>query len=186
MESPERRPEVAPTLDAVTITAADFWVPVDPPDGVDPWTTQVYEELDTGRLARLVEGPDRSARDLDVALALMDLVRDDLQLSGTTGDHHVSDPEMRTAVRALERTSARAGHEFKLPFCDHASWRSYWIRKNASGPGGWQARRDLLSDLFDGSYATMMAAQDRARVDADGGRLRARAPRVARGRHRSR
>ncbi len=58
--------------------------------------------------------------------------------------------------------SARAGHEFKLPFRDHAGWRSYWIRKGASGSGGWQARRDLLSDLFDGAYALLMAAQDRA------------------------
>lgn len=92
----------------------------------------------------------------------MDLVRDDLQLSGTSGDQRTSDMEMRTAVRALERASARAGHEFKLPFRDHASWRSYWIRKGASGPGGWQARRDLLGDLFDSPYATMMSMQDRA------------------------
>jgi hypothetical protein len=161
MESRRRPSGRAPTLVDVTISAGDFWMPVNPPDGVDPWTNDVYEELNTRRLALLIDRPDPAARDLDTALALMDLVRDDLQLSGTSGDQRISDMEMRSAVRALERTSARAGHEFKLPFRDHASWRSYWIRKNASGPGGWQARRDLLSDLFDGPYAAMMAAQDR-------------------------
>ena len=92
----------------------------------------------------------------------MDLVRDDLQLSGTSGDAQISNLDMRVAIRALERTSARAGHEFKLPFRDHDTWKSHWIRNNASGPGGWQARRDLLSDLFDAPYAAMMAAHDRA------------------------
>jgi hypothetical protein len=72
------------------------------------------------------------------------------------------DGDMRVAVRALERTSVRAGLPFKLPFRDHTSWKSYWIRKGASGPGGWQARRDLLSDLFDEPYAALMAAQDRS------------------------
>ncbi len=33
-------------------------------------------------------------------------------------------------------------------FRDFESFRSYWIRKGASGAGGWQARRDLLADLF--------------------------------------
>lgn len=116
--------------------------------------------LDTTRLTALVSGPEPSETDLDVALALMDLVRDDLQASGTTGDSRIGDANMRTAVRALERTASRAGFEFRLPFRDHATWRSYWIRKGASG--SWQARRDLLSDLFDETYAAMMAAQDRS------------------------
>lgn len=33
-------------------------------------------------------------------------------------------------------------------FRDFDSFRSYWNRKGASGAGGWQARRDLLTDLF--------------------------------------
>lgn len=92
----------------------------------------------------------------------MDLARDDLQLSGTSGGNRISDGNMRLVIRALERVSARAGHECKLPFRDHAGWRSYWIRKGASDSGGWQARRDLLGDLFDVAYSSLMAAQDRA------------------------
>lgn len=67
---------------------------------------------------------------------------------------------MRLAIRALQRTTARIGQEFKLPFRDHATWRSYWIRRGAAG--SWQARRNLLSDLFDESYAALVAAQDRS------------------------
>ena len=146
------------------LTAADFWVSEERADPwlSDPWATSLVEILDSARLTALISAPDPEHADLDVALALMDLVRDDLQLSGTSGGDRISDGDMRLAVRALERASARAGHEFKLPFRDHAGWRSYWIRKGASGSGGWQARRDLLGDLFDGAYALLMAAQDRA------------------------
>lgn len=97
-----------------------------------------------------------------MSLALMDLVRDDFQLSGTGGGERLTDTQVRTAVRALDRTTERAGQPFRLPFRDHSSWKSYWIRKGAFGTGGWQARRDLLSNLFDEPYACMMAAQDRA------------------------
>lgn len=123
--------------------------------------TGSVEVLDTDRLKALISAPDPVHNDVAVALALMDLVRDDLQLSGTTGDSRIGDPDMRLAIRALERSASRAGFEFHLPFRDHASWRSYWVRKGASGSGGWQARRNLLSDLFDEPYAALMAAQDR-------------------------
>lgn len=140
--------------------AADFFILMTVP-GFDPWDTgKTREEIDTDRLDSLIDAPDPSHADLDVAIALMDLVRDDLHLSGTGGGERLTDDGMRRAVRALERTSARAGQEFKLPFRDHTAWRSYWIRNDASG--SWQARRDLLRDLFDEKYAVMLAAQDRA------------------------
>lgn len=143
----------------MSITAADFFVlkhgPNDP-----PWDPPTREEIDSERLDALIAGPNAEYSDLDAAIALMDLVRDDLQLSGTSGGERLTDDDMRRAVRALERTSDRAGQKFKLPFRDHTAWRSYWIRNDASG--SWQARRDLLRDLFEESYAVMLAAQDRA------------------------
>ncbi|NEY37416.1 hypothetical protein GTU99_35860, partial [Streptomyces sp. PRKS01-65] len=115
--------------------------------------------MDTDRLTSLIETRDPKFADLDVTLALMDLVRDDFQHSGTDGSGagKIADGDMRVAVRALERSSDRAGFPFKLPFRDHTSWKSFWIRKGAAGTGGWQARRDLLSDLFDEPYAALMA-----------------------------
>lgn len=148
----------------MTITAADFWVVRKVPDFWATGAEQSSEVLDEGRLTALIAGPEPGVSDLDVSLALMDLVRDDLQYSGTegSGKGRLSDPEIQTAVRALERTTTRAGQPFKLPFHDHTAWRSWWIRKGASGEGGWKARRDLLAGLFDESYAALLAAQDRA------------------------
>ena len=57
----------------------------------------------------------------------MDLARDDFQLSGTSGNAQISNTDMRLAVRAIERTSSRAGFKFMLAFRDHETWRSYWI-----------------------------------------------------------
>jgi hypothetical protein len=68
----------------VTISAVDFWVV----DTVGPWhgpDTDVTEALDCERLTALNAARDPAHPDVDVALALMDLVRDDFLLSGTSG-----------------------------------------------------------------------------------------------------
>jgi hypothetical protein len=140
----------------VAITSTDFFIrPTN--DFSEPAEP---ERVDRDRLTSLLASPDPAESDLDVALALMDLVRDDLLASGTGGGQALNDDEMRLAVRALNRASTRAGHEFKLPFRDQTSWRAWWIKNGAHG--SWQARRDLLGDLFDVAYAGLMAAQDRA------------------------
>ena len=138
----------------MTITAGDFYILQ-----TGPWAgpdTRTEDVLDRERLAALITARDPHHSDLDVSLALMDLVRDDLLLSGTGGGEGLSDADMRLAIRALERTSARVGHGFKLPFRDHSEWRAWWNRND--GYGSWQARRDLLSGLFDEAYARLMAA----------------------------
>lgn len=142
----------------VTLTSGDFFVPRTP---TAPWDTAT-ESLDRDRLTALIERPDPAHRDLDIALALMDLVRDDFTMSGTdgSGKGNLTDDEMRLAVRALQSVTARTGHEFKLPYRDHTTWRAWWIRNNAHG--SWQARRDLLSELFDERYAALMSVQEGA------------------------
>lgn len=130
----------------------------------DPWggpgRATTIEDFDRDRMTALIGAPDPNEPDLDVALALMDLVRDDLLMSGTGGTPSISDEDMRVAIRALQRVSARAGHEFKLPFRDHSGWHGWWVRNGAHG--NYQARRDLLGDLFDEPYAVLMSEQDRA------------------------
>lgn len=118
------------------------------------------EALDRDRLMRLLEAADPVEPDLDVALALMDLVRDDLTASGTGGGESLSDLDLRLAIRVPSRVADRAGYEFKLPFRDHTSWRAWWNRND--GYGSWQARRELLGGLFDETYARLIAAQDKA------------------------
>src|SRR5690554_2985653 len=53
---------------------------------------------------------------------------------------------MASDLRKRLSTSRSVSREFG--FRDFESFRSFWIRKGASGDGGWQARRDLLATLF--------------------------------------
>ena len=143
----------------MSLTSNDFFVEVVSPHpwGGEPTTS---EGFDIERVEKLRAAPDPSHSDVDVALALMDLVHDDLMRSGTGGGEQLDDDEMRMAIRALASVTARCGLEFKLPFRDHATWKTWWLKNGAYG--SWQARRELLSDLFDGPSAKLMAAQDRA------------------------
>lgn len=126
----------------------------------DPWggADSITEELDTNRLAALISGPDPVHSDLAISLALMDLIRDDLTRSGTSGGQRITDVGMRLAIRALRRVTARTGIEFDLPFRDHTTWREWWIRKGAKG--SYRKRRDLLHGLFDESYGALEEARD--------------------------
>jgi hypothetical protein len=141
---------------AGVITSADFFIPT---EAEDPLGTPV-ERVDRERLASLIATPDSAASDLDVAIALMDFVRDDLTSSAIDGRWRLNEQDMRLAARALQRVTARVGQEFKLPFQDHDGWRTWWKREGAGGSR--DARRELLGQLFDEPYAALLAAQDRA------------------------
>lgn len=116
--------------------------------------------LDTDRLARLVSAAEPGTPDVDAAVALLDLARDELHKSGTGGTPITTDNGMRLAIRALQRTSSRVGHEVTLPFHDHKSWKRYWIARGATN--NYTARRAILSELFDEHYATLLHLQDQA------------------------
>jgi hypothetical protein len=150
------------TLIWVTISSDDFFVTtaVD-----DPWggPAKIIEDLDTNRLAALIDGPEPGQSDLSVSLALMDLIRNDLTRSGTGTDPRIPDVGLRLAIRTLKRVTARIGAEFDLPFRDHTGWREWWIRNGAKG--SYRARRDLLHDLF---YEFQLALEE-AEDDGPGG-----------------
>lgn len=137
------------------LTTSDFFVEDEPwaPPGASgglniPW------------LEALRSQPDPEHADVDVAVALMDLVHQDLLSSGTDGSEALTNGDMRTAIRTLQAVTARCGQPFKLPFRDHSSWKTYWLKKGASG--SWQARRVLLSELFDDATAKLEALQDQS------------------------
>lgn len=136
----------------------DFFVVVEATwDGPD----SVYEQhLNTGYLEELVQRPDQHISDPDLAMALLDLIRDDLLLSGTNGQHRISDAGMRIAVRALEQTAARAGYELRIPFRDHTDGRptGCGMERPAAGRRG----ASYSSELVDRPYALLVATQDRA------------------------
>ncbi|MCA1702091.1 MAG: hypothetical protein LC808_01990 [Actinobacteria bacterium] len=138
----------------MVVTSDSFLLPMGGGETSEPFEGWY---LDTDRLARLVNGPEPDTPDVDVAVALLDLVRDELHKSGTGGTPIATDTGLRLAMRALQSSSARAGHEVTVPFHDHKSWKLYWT---ASGAVNYAARRAILSELFDEHYAALLRRQD--------------------------
>lgn len=140
----------------MTISSDDFFdLVVDE----DVWggPSRTVETLNIGLLSSFGKAPDPEHTDPDVAVALLDLVRDDLTRSGTGKDPRLSDTQMRLAIRTLNQVMARAGQDFSLPFRDHASWKEWWLRQGAKN--SYQARRDLLHDLFNAAMENIETAE---------------------------
>ncbi len=86
-------------------------------------------------------------------MGLARLIHDELEAFGTGGGEVMDDGDMREALQALRAVCRRLGTgDPNVPFRDFTAFRSYWIRTGASGAGGWQARRDILSGIFDGLH----------------------------------
>jgi hypothetical protein len=87
------------------------------------------------------------------------LIHDELQAHGTDGKESLNDAEMSTALLALTAVARRVGVTFEPPFRNFTTFRSYWIRRGASG--SWQARRDLLEDLFGPLHRELVRLEER-------------------------
>jgi hypothetical protein len=113
-----------------------------------PWGTSETMRLRTELLDQLAAAPSSTWPDLEVARALAELAHDEYQKYGTNGSE-LDNAEARKLLITLKAVLARIGlRNVEFGFRDFESFRSYWIRKGASGSGGWQARRDLLTELF--------------------------------------
>lgn len=113
-----------------------------------PWGTSETTRLQTELLDQLAAAPSSTWSDPEVARALAELTHDEYQKYGTNGSE-LDNAEARKLLTTLKAVLARIGmRNVEFGFRDFESFRSYWIRKGASGGGGWQARRDLLADLF--------------------------------------
>jgi hypothetical protein len=109
-------------------------------------TPQLNEEL----IAELRRQPLADRTDIEVAVPLARLVHDELEAFGTGGGDRLSDDQMREALQALRAVVLRLSIEdFDVPFRDFTSFRTWWIKSGAAGSGGYQARRDLLFDIFE-------------------------------------
>lgn len=123
--------------------------------GIPPRTvTELDEELITSLRRSPLDGTD----DLQVALALLDLVRGELEEFGTTGDSVLTNLQVENAIRTLEAVTRRVGVDLKVPFRDFARFHSYWVRNNAYG--SWAARRHILDELFEPPRERLIALDD--------------------------
>ncbi len=116
-------------------------------------------ELNQPLLDGLRRGRVDGLDDLDAALALTQLVHDDLMAYGTGGGEEVTNTQIGLAMRALRATLTRLGVEIDLPFRDYTTFRTYWTTHG--GHGSWAARREMVTAIFEPVFARLFSLQDR-------------------------
>ena len=114
-------------------------------------------QLDTGLLRQLREGPPEDESDLEAALALVGLLRAEYVAYGTEGGNSLADAEVRDLQRTTRSVLSRLGIALEVPWRDLSGFRSYWISNG--GHGSWQARRDMVADVFDPVQDTLEAME---------------------------
>ena len=114
----------------------------------DPVWGGPTETFNTDLVGRLRAGPIEGRTDVEAAKVLAELVHDELIAFGTSGGEKLTDEEMAAALVALRAVTKRLGAEFNPPYRNFTTFRTFWQRRGASGNGGYQARRDLLEELF--------------------------------------
>ncbi len=97
--------------------------------------------------------------DAEAAVALARLVHDDLEAFGTGGGELLTDEDMRESLLALSSVTKRLGLTFDAPFRNFTTFRSYWLKND--GYGSWQARRDILAEIFDELHDELADLQTR-------------------------
>lgn len=112
--------------------------------GDETWVS----ELDENLVRTLLEGRTGDISDVAGAMALLTLSDSELRGFGTDGTNTLSEPQITLVLRSLRAVCSRIGINLEIPFRDFSGFRSYWMRRGASGSGGWQARRDLVHELF--------------------------------------
>lgn len=120
-------------------------------------------ELDTGLLRRLREGPPAGDSDLGAALALVGLLRAEYVGYGTDGGHSLSDPGVRDLQRTTRVVLARLGISLEVPWRDFSGFRTYWVAND--GYGSWQARRDMVAEVFDPAQDALEEMEEGAHHD---------------------
>ncbi|HEX5174241.1 MAG TPA: hypothetical protein VFV91_08875 [Gaiellaceae bacterium] len=104
--------------------------------------------LNVELLGAIRRGSVADHEDIELAVPLARLVHDDLERYGTSGGTEMTEEGIREALLALRAVVDRVGvSDFEVPFRDFGTFRSWWLKNNAYG--SWQARRDLLSGIFD-------------------------------------
>jgi hypothetical protein len=96
--------------------------------------------------------------DLDAAMALVQLVHDDLEHYGTGGGQRLTDEELGVALRTLRAVLKRLSINFEVPFRSFNTFRSYWIKHDMSN--SWQARRDYLDGVFDPLHQQLVRLEE--------------------------
>ncbi|QIV87712.1 hypothetical protein [Glutamicibacter mishrai] len=123
----------------------DFYKEVESPfSGWGPRTAT--REFNAELLEAISQGSIPEHPDIEVAVALAHLVRDEYELYGTSGSKLNNEDSVlftRTLLHVLKRLGIES---FEMPFHDFDSFRKYWRRNG--GHGSWQVRREMVDGIF--------------------------------------
>ncbi|RSM36039.1 hypothetical protein DMA12_41935 [Amycolatopsis balhimycina DSM 5908] len=146
--------------------AADFLL--EPEPGFDIEGEFIPPVLDEDLLKALRTGPLDGVTDVSAAIGLLDLVHDQLSRYGTDGSQSLVDPQIELAINTLAAVTTRAGVPLQVPFRNFTRFRSYWLKND--GHNSWQARRDILEEIFEPTRAKLVEIDARpldARLPAE-------------------
>ncbi len=133
----------------------EFFIEDEEPSGLFGGSTR---RLDVDLVETLRRQPDPDHDDVEIAVPLARLIHDDLERFGTGGGEELTEQQMRLALRAVVD---RLGIEnFDVPFRDYGTFKSWWLKNE--GYGNWQARRDLLSGIFDPLHDELAEREEKA------------------------
>ena len=119
--------------------------------------------LDRDLLDRIRLGQNVGSRsDVEIGVALLQLAHDELEAYGTDSSERTSNDDMRLILRTCRLLLDRIGVGLDFPFTDFWSFRSYWVTND--GYGSWQARRDILNDLFEPAHLELARHQYKERL----------------------
>lgn len=118
--------------------ATDFWTN-DDVGGKDVFNLALLRALRTGPVAAF--------SDLEAAIALAQLLREEFMVFGTTGGPSLQDDEAREAMRALASIAKRLAVPWTRLWRDFTSFHGYW--GSHGGYGSWAARRAMVAKAFD-------------------------------------
>ncbi|HEU5156128.1 MAG TPA: hypothetical protein VFU43_03970 [Streptosporangiaceae bacterium] len=141
----------------------DFFMVVmeTPSPNADPWALPSSSLVfDQDLVAQVRRGPIEGRTDLEIAVALCQLVHDELQRYGTDGSQTLQDDEISAAILALGAVLRRVTVPFALPFRNFTTFRSYWIKNGCSN--SWQARRDMLDEIFEPLYLRLVRLEEQS------------------------
>ncbi len=110
----------------------------------------------------LAKSPRADIDELELAKALLTLLRDDFVSYGTDGgDMRLDDQTVKPVLRAIKIITKRNNlPEPTLPFRDLTGFMDYWRKEGMSGGGSWAVRRGYIQDIFNPIIDAIEEKQD--------------------------
>ncbi len=126
----------------------------------DPWAEpEPKRTFDVGLVESLRKMPVDGYPYIEVAIALLQLAHEELEAYGTAGGQTLDDGEIATVLRTLRAVLRRLAVDFDLPYRNFTTFRTYWIKND--GGGSWQARREMLADVFEPMHQRLLRLEER-------------------------